>query len=71
MKWEKGDRLISAKAYNILSFTAEELIRRGSESELLLWNDGWMLHIGGGQGEPEDQRGDREAAAEGQERLPP
>lgn len=26
-----------------------------------------MLRVGGGEGEPEDQRGDREAAAERQE----
>lgn len=31
--------------------------------------DGWLLRVGGGQREPEDQRGDREAAAEGQEGL--
>lgn len=30
VKWEKGDRLISAKASNIFRFTAEGLIRRES-----------------------------------------
>lgn len=39
------------------------------ESELVSGNDGWMLCVGGGEREPEDQRGDREAAAERQEGL--
>lgn len=39
------------------------------ESAQLSLNHGWMLHIGGGQREPEDQRGDREAASERQEGL--
>lgn len=33
-------------------------------------SDGGLLHLGGGQREPADQRGDREAAAQGQEGLP-
>lgn len=37
---------------------------------LTVLRDGGLLHLGGGQGEPADQRGDREAAAQGQEGLP-
>lgn len=40
-----------------------------AEGSLVCVRDGWLLRVGGGQREPEDQRGDREAAAEGQEGL--
>ena len=38
--------------------------------ELLSLRDGWLLRVGGGQRDQEDQRRDRGTAAERQEGLP-
>lgn len=47
----------------------QQVKRRGAESRRR-GNHGRVLRVCGGQREPEDQRGDREAAAEGQEGFP-
>lgn len=43
--------------------------REGERQRLESLSHGRMLCVGGGEREPEDQRGDREAAAERQEGL--
>lgn len=51
------------------SFQHIQVDGRGRARWRAVLSDGWMLRVGGGEREPEDQRGDREAAAERQEGL--